>query len=114
MDALSSFARDSTNNFFNKVSDTGYIMDKEVEILTVLNYIEEVLNSDYAYIITQQEYKALLSAINCLTQGSCVLAEYPFREYYAFVRQKVESFVPRITEDSNIRGNQKGNIRVEI
>ncbi len=114
MDNLTTITSHSTNQYFNLLSYVGYLKQTEVDKLLVISFIEELLNSDLAFSITEQEYKLMMQVVFCLIGDSCLFTDYPFLGYEATIRDNRDMFIPRITEDRQLRKTQQSEFRVQI
>lgn len=65
----------SLNNYFLLLSHTGYKSYSEVYKLIVLSFIEEMISGNMKEYITEEDYKYISSAMECL-YGSCIIP-YP-------------------------------------
>ena len=65
----------SLNNYFSLLSHTGYKSYSEVYKLLVLSFIEEMISGDIKEYLTEEDYKYISSAMECL-YGSCIIP-YP-------------------------------------
>lgn len=98
------------NNYYDSLSILGYRPQSDIDKLIVLMFIEEVLTQDMRIFVTEEDYKVIDKALNCL-YGDCLV---PFPQYKA---GKLSSFTdggivsPRITEGSNIRVTEDNNVR---
>ena len=61
----------SLNNYFSLLSRTGYKSYNEVYKLIVLSFIEDIISSDIKEYLTEEDYKYISSAMECLC-GSCI------------------------------------------
>ena len=90
----------SIDSYFQSLSVLGYRKQTDVDALIIYSFIEELLTGPMRVFITEDDYKAIGAALNCL-QGTCLI---PYQQYQgSSLFGDFEVTAPRITEDNNIR-----------
>lgn len=102
-------AYNSVNHYFNLLRKMGYRSYNEVNKLLVFIFIQELLDGDMSYYITEEDYNTINSALYCL-YGTCSI---PYPSY----RRSLDSIVNklpdkyRVTSNGTLRGTQEGSLR---
>lgn len=68
----------SLERYFNSLSKLGYRSYDEVNKLIILIFIQELLDSDCKFFITEDEYIIIHKALYCLYSSTCLI---PYPEY---------------------------------
>ena len=101
----------SINLYFNALSEFGYKQQKDVDKLLVYIFIEDLLTGPMRQYVTEFDLRVISSALNCL-YGSTCLIPYPLKfnedELFGHFDYDIK---PRVTEGSNIRFTEDGDIR---
>lgn len=102
-DKLTKVAGDSITRYYNTLATLGYKSYDEVERMVVLLFLEEMMNSDFHYFITESDLKDITKALYCLFGSTCLI-DYPEFDFYDSLIHKINtSYTPRITEWEDIR-----------
>lgn len=72
---MDKFLYESLLTYFNTLSTLGYVNTKDTYKLIILSTIQELFE-EWEYFITEEDYKALTSALYCLYGSNCILP-YP-------------------------------------
>ena len=64
--------------YYNTLSNTGYMPDKEVWKLLVLSFYRDYLYGDYRGIVSKDDYHLIERALNCLYGSNCLI---PYPDY---------------------------------
>lgn len=99
----------SLDRYYSTLSITGYAKQKDINKLLVFNFIRNFLQEDTGYYITEDDYKSINNALNCIYGSTCLI---PYPEYKKSISsigyrmnpviRYTESNIVRFTED-NIR-----------
>lgn len=96
--------------YFSVLTHLGYKAYSEVDKLLVLSFIEELLDSELAFFMTEEDYNIIARAVECL-YGSCMI---PYPDYKrasdSIVYQAPDRY--KITERGFIRSTEDINVRV--
>lgn len=103
----------SVNTYFNTLRQLGYKDYGSVYKLLAYTFIEELLTGPMRIYVTEDDYRAISKALNCLYGSNCLI---PYPQYVnddTLFGQWDMFSTPRITEvDSILRAPEKGdNIR---
>jgi hypothetical protein len=105
----------SLGNYFTTLSQFGYVNQNEVNKLLIYTFIDEMLDGDLSYYITDDDYRNIEQALNCLYGSGC-LFPYPKRlndDTIYWHHKRVENLITRLTEDSILRFSAEGNLRLK-
>lgn len=110
MDKLTELGYTGLQNYFHALSIFGYKSYKEVAKLVTLLFIEELLNGNLSSFVTDDDYKTLTSVLYKLFGTSCLIP-YPEYKCNTVFNQSLNT-IPRITENTIIRWDEEGVIRL--
>lgn len=113
MKELTKITEEALNRYFTALSQFGYKKDSEVESLLVLLFIEGTILNDFSEFVTEDDYRIILQALECLYGSNCMIDFPTYANYDSLVHKSDISLVPRITEDAILRVDQKEMLRVE-
>lgn len=92
----------SVSSYFDALSKFGFKAQKDVDKLLVYIFIEELLTGEFRQFITEEDYRAINKAIECLYGTSCLI---PFvsgiNDDSIFHTSREE--IPRLTEGTVLR-----------
>ena len=113
MDNITNLTYTAVNRYMTTLGYFGYLSYDNVDKLLVLIMIEDILNGEFSYFITEEDYNIITSALHCL-MGSTCLIDFPVYQTYDKLFHEIQGeFRPRITEDGIIRKTQIDNFRIE-
>lgn len=78
VDVMVNEVYNSLNSYFKSLSNTGYRKQRDVNSLLLYSYIQELLDSDFRGLVTEEDYRLIENALYCL-YGTCLI---PFPDYY--------------------------------
>lgn len=103
MKELTKITEEALNRYFTALSQFGYKKDSEVESLLVLLFIEGTILNDFSEFVTEDDYRIILQALECLYGSNCMIDFPTYANYDSLVHKSDISLVPRITEDAILR-----------
>lgn len=71
-------ALNSVDNYFNTLAQFGYKKQLDVDKLLILLFIEELLTEEMRFFVTEEDYRSIDNALNCLYGSSCLI---PYPQY---------------------------------
>ena len=99
------------NKYYDSLSILGYRPQSNVNKLLVLSFLEEMLTEEMRFLITEEDYKAIDKAINCLS-GDCLIPYNVYQGTDLFGIVDTSSFtIPMLTEDNIVRTSEDNYIR---
>ena len=114
MEELTKITEGALNRYFTTLSQFGYKKDSEVESLLVLLFIEDTILDDFSEFVTEDDYRIILQALECLYGSNCMIDFPKYANYDSLIHKSNVYLIPRITEDATLRVDQKEVIRVEV
>lgn len=69
----------SVHRYFNTLTNTGYVKQKDVDKLLLYTSIQELLDNDFRGLVTEEDYQYINRALYCLYGSTCLI---PFPDYY--------------------------------
>lgn len=104
MDELREDLRCLLDNYFTILTKIGYVKDGEVfKLLVYMFIILHVLNGEFQYYVSEEDYKNIYKALNCLWGTTCLIP-YPTWKKGALKRSfKTGTSRYRISEDRILR-----------
>lgn len=109
MQTLNDELLNSLGTYFCTLSRLGYMKDSEVEKLIVALFIGEILDGSLEMLISEEDFKSITNALNCLQGHSCLLS-YPDTNR-AYNRPLPSLLYPRITEQCVLRSTEFDALR---
>lgn len=108
---LTNDVSNSLNNYFEVISKTGYKPYSEVHKLLVYLFIEEILTGDMSLFITENDYKSIEGAVECL-YGTCLI---PYPDYRRGMSSEYNPILDqyRISESEVFRNTENNELRVK-
>lgn len=109
-DTLEGETYKALEGYFKLLSGVGYAGYDKVYKLLVFMYINDIINGDYVFNATEEDYLTLSKTLECL-QGTCLIPYPEFvknlpqmgeRNYNGLLR-RTHQIVLRHTEDGNFR-----------
>lgn len=106
---ISRQAADSVSSYFKALTYFGYKKQTDVDKLLIFNFIEELLTGSMKCFITEDDYRYIEQALNCLYGSSCLI---PYPEY---TTNTISSGCGchKIGEDNSIKFVEDDTIRVK-
>lgn len=99
------------SEYFKVLSVTGHRDYNDVYLLLVYDFIVSIIEGMWSIYVTEDDYKAMSKALNCLYGSSCLI---PYPEYITeetrnmlFVLRLTEHEEFRLTEDVELRITEK-------
>lgn len=68
----------SVDNYFNTLSQFGYKEQSDIDKLLILLFVEELLTGEMRFFVTEEDYRSIDNALNCLYGSSCLI---PYPQY---------------------------------
>ena len=78
---ITNITNEALRRYFKSLATFGYMKYSEVDKLIVLSFIEELMTGPLSIYITEEDYKVLLNALECL-YGSTCLIDFPSYNVY--------------------------------
>lgn len=101
----------SINNYFSALSHLGYKPYSEVNNLLVFSFIEEMLYGPLSIFITEEDYKHINKALECM-YGSCMIPYPSYKKSYDSVVDKMPDEY-RVIETKVLRSTDEDNLRIK-
>lgn len=103
----------SIKSYFKALSQFGYKKQSDVDRLLVYNFIIELLTGDMRIYITEDDYRSINQALNCLYGSSCLIPYPQYRNEDALFGHLFDQGIisPRITQDNNLRFTEDDTAR---
>ena len=111
---LNTMELEAIDRYFKHLSQFGYKSYADVNRLLVLGFIEEILNSDVYFCISEEDYRVIMNTLYCIINKTC-LVDFPITEVYDSLIHPIltDPDKVRITEDDLLRYSEKGCLRIE-
>lgn len=110
MQILNSELLKSLRIYFMTLSKLGYLKYSEVDKLIVALFIGDILDGLFDFPIEEEDFKSMVSALNCIYGKSCLLP-LPDLNRGVSIRYGLNSLAPRLTEQSEFRNTEIGELR---
>ena len=107
---ISNIAYASLNTYFSMLGDYGRVSDCDTKRVLMLIAIEYLMNSDYAYYITDTDYRSISRTLYNL-YGSTFIIDYPQFVKSLPVDPNLGNRVLRKTESSILRSTVNRDLR---
>lgn len=107
MNKVTKVAVDSIRSYYDSLSTFGYSNYVNVGNLLILTFLEELLDCDSQYYITEEDYNNIIKALCNLTDNAYNI-NYP--SYAAYIKQ-ITNF--RIDDSGNFRISEQSEFRVK-
>lgn len=75
---MDEFVYNSYDKYFQTLGKLGHVSDSDVEKLLVLNFYYNLMYKDYRGNVSEEDYRLIDQALNCLYGTSCLI---PYPEY---------------------------------
>lgn len=76
MDNITIKTKEALINYFNHLSNFGYRNYTSVYRLLVISFLEELLDGQYKCIITEDNLRDIMRALDCLYNNECLIPKY--------------------------------------
>lgn len=113
MEEVTKLSAEAIQRYFTTLSQFGYKSYTDVDKMTVLFFLEEVLAYDFLDFITEDDYRHIVNALYCMFGSTCLIGFPEFANYDSLIHKTKVHLTPRITEDSVLRTCEKDIMRVE-
>lgn len=102
----------SLGTYFSALSRLGYVSYSEVDKLIAALFMSEILDGLFDVLISEEDFRSITNAINCLYGCSCILP-YPDMNRGESIKSPSGSLFPRITEQCVLRSTEFDDLRNE-
>ena len=75
---MDEFVYNAFNGYFQVLEKVGYMKQKNIDSLLVLNFLYELIYHDYRGYIKEEDYHTIEKALNCLYGTNCLI---PYPDY---------------------------------
>lgn len=113
MDNLTIFTKDTIDNYFTKIKNSGYLSTTDTNNLLILSFIEEMLFYKFSGFIDDKDYNILLSVLTKLYGSSCIM-QFPVYTFYSELIRDINNKTSRSTEEGYIRFTEDTSVRVAV
>ena len=112
MDEITNITYDAIYRYFTSLAQFGYRSYGDVDKLLALISLDEMINV-FAEYMDEETLQSIINAIYCLSGTTCLI-DFPkyINDDTLFHQTKINYFA-RITEDSIVRTDEGGIVRVE-
>lgn len=90
---------DTLNKYFDILSKTGYVKNKEVNKVIILTFLSRLLNNFSEY-ITEEDYNDIIKSVYCLSDCLIRLPKYNVFKDSIIHHKYNDGLLLRITEDN--------------
>lgn len=113
MNEITEISKVAVDRYFNTLALFGYKNYTDVYKLLTLLYIEELLTQQaYSGFISEEDYRVIMDALYCLTGSTCLIPYPEFINNDSLIHETLRNYIPRVTQDSNLRYTEESNPRV--
>lgn len=113
MNEITEISKVAVDRYFNTLALFGYKNYTDVYKLLALLYIEELLTQQaYSGFISEEDYRIIMNALYCLTGSTCLIPYPEFINNDSLIHDTLRNYIPRITQDSNLRYTETFEPRV--
>ena len=113
MNEITEISKVAVDRYFNTLALFGYKNYTDVYKLLALLYIEELLTQQaYSGFISEEDYRVIMDALYCLTGSTCLIPYPEFINNDSLIHETLRNYIPRVTQDSNLRYTEESNPRV--
>lgn len=111
MDEITNISYEAMIRYFNTLSVFGYKSYHEVDKLIVLLFLEETLQNEFSYFLTEIDIKIIEKVLYNIYGATCLI---PIPKVLSSVQMsgKKDVFVPRLNQDSLIKALLDDNISI--
>ena len=86
VDVMDEFVYNAFNGYFQVLEKVGYMKQKNIDSLLVLNFLYELIYHDYRGYIKEEDYHTIEKALNCLYGTNCLI---PYPDYLKMGKLKL-------------------------
>ena len=86
VDVMDEFVYSAFDTYFKTLEKLGYMSQRNVNSLLVLNFFYELIYQDYRGYVKQEDYHAIDEALNCLYGTTCLI---PYPDYLKMGKLKL-------------------------
>ena len=90
---------DTLNKYFDILSKSGYVKNKEVNKIIILTFLSRLLN-DFSEYITEEDYSDIIKSVYCLSDCLIRLPKYNIFKDSLIHHKYNDGLMLRITEDN--------------
>ena len=90
---------DTLNKYFDILSKTGYVKNKEVNKVIILTFLSRLLN-DFSEYITEEDYNDIIKSVYCLSDCLIRLPKYNVFKDSIIHHKYNDGLILRLTEDN--------------
>lgn len=90
---------DTLNKYFDILSKTGYVKNKEINKVIILIFLSRLLN-DFSEYITEEDYNDIIKSVYCLSDCLIRLPKYNVFKDSLIHHKYNDGLMLRITEDN--------------
>ena len=101
---------ESLGTYFSALSRLGYMSYFEVDKLIAVLFMGEILDGLFDVLVSEEDFKSITNAINCLHGCSCILP-YPNMSRGESIKSPSSLLSPRITEQCVLRSTEFDDLR---
>lgn len=112
MDSLSNITQEVFTRYFNTLFNIGYSKDSNLNKLLLLSILEEILDSELSYFVTEQDYKSIINAIYCIMGNSCLIDLPNYETFDSLIHKPKYTYYVRVSQDNIVRVTQDDIIRI--
>ena len=113
MKEVTEISKIAVDRYFNVLALFGYKDYTSVYKLLALLHIEELLtDSSFSGFVSEKDYRIIMNALYCLTGSTCLIPYPEFINNDSLIHDTLRNYIPRITQDSNLRYTETFEPRV--
>lgn len=102
MEEITDLSYESIVKYFIALQQFGYKSYEDVYKLVALIGLEEILDI-FAEFITEEDFKQIISAINCLSGTTCLIDFPTYSEGTSLIHKSKVNYLTRLSEAGSIR-----------
>lgn len=110
MEEITDLSYESIVRYFTTLQQFGYKSYEDVYKLVALIGLEEILDM-FAEFITEEDFKYIMNAINCLSGTTCLIDFPTYSENKPLIHKNRVNYLARVSEANSIRVDN-GSIRL--
>lgn len=107
MEEITNLSYESIVKYFTTLQQFGYRSYKDVYKLIALVSLEEMLDI-FAELITEEDFKQIMIAVNCLSGTTCLIDFPSYPQRRALINKNKVNYLTMLCKDNPIR--TKGNL----
>lgn len=112
MEDINEITYNALDRYFTVLQHTGYVPQRDVNKLLLLQFIQEMLDQ-YSDYITADDYNIIARIVQCLSDSSCLIPYIEYKQNTFPITGYVRRIPIRITEDYIIRHTEiEDNMRL--